>query len=1145
MNVSEYPLTPGRYLIEASAGTGKTYTITHLVLRLILQKVPVREILVTTFSKAAAAELKARILKLLNEELDKLRPQEEDLGEVDAKSASDMLLLMQAVSSIDEMTVSTIHGFCQKMLREFVLESKLDFELELIPDASDYVESLVRAFCRERFYGGGQDRPNFSEYQKAAKKYAEEEIDECPPAAGSGSICREAYLYVREKLQEEKARDGAITFSDLIRIFYEALDCSPALAKQVQARYRAVFVDEFQDTDRMQYSIFDRCFPADGDSVFYMIGDPKQAIYGFRGADIYTYLLAKRSAKQPFTLTENFRSSPDMIRAVNLMFGDGCQEVGHKSEAVFLQAGIPFISVDSGRGPEAFPQGNGAALRLSRYEGRKDDCEVEIKKDVVRDIRRLLSDGCPTTVFEEQEKDGTKGPVPRPLRASDIAILVQKHEQAADFVRMLNREGIAASACKSGKVFQTGEAKVMLLLLKSFLHPDMQTTRGLMLSPLFRISCDDILARPALAESVMKQLAECGEVWRQSGLPAAFLGFLDAPGRDGVTPRVRILAESNGERALTNYLHLMELLYQKEEEEHSRPEDILNILNLAVGGHGGIAGKPSVDDTEDNPDQLRLDRDAASVQILTMFAAKGLEFPVVFVPFPAKGDTRLSPQEGAAFKVNTASGGSGESRVILDFSKNSVNKRIRLEEDLRSAVRLLYVALTRATIATYLYVQQLPDEKTGRGSPCNFVKSAQGVLIRDKHLPDGSPESIQAWKDYFFTTKDKRPDVCAEWYSGLFPESGDVAGIAPGEPSGSDSRGSSVFELLRDRRATSDRAEKEAPRPLRTESAERFEMEALEPPAISDDWRIMSFSAFHTLLTDRDYRETESPADYDAEAVPDETAVPEEDKAADAENSFRSFPHGKQAGTLVHGLLEHFAKYRPPADNGIGSDVSCYFNLFANETGTGRRLVMDRIADTLNRQAFHPESCQALYDGISYALRTPLPGIGIPLCGIRRGRMTAEMEFFLDAPASLDLEGILSIMKAEASDLSKRYLPDHRQTAFDKKGVLNGIVDLVFEHGGKYYIVDWKTNWLGNSDSDYTPPRIAAAMGSTGYILQSHLYAAGLLRMLRQRGFGDSAFGGVYYLFLRGLDGRSANGIWQDVPPTACLEKLLTLFQGE
>ena len=1158
MNVTEYPLTPGRYLIEASAGTGKTYTITHLVLRLILARVPVREILVTTFSKAAAAELKARILKLLNETLDELRPRQENDGAGPGSGAADpssgerqpdagerasrMLLLMQAISSIDEMTVSTIHGFCQRMLREFVLESRLSFDLELIPDESRYIDRLVRAFCRGRFYGG-EEKPDFAKC-RAAADFAGEKIDDCPEPSGPCPQ-RDAYLYVRDRLQAEKAKDGAISFDDLIRIFSEALDGNPGLAARVQSRYRAVFVDEFQDTDRLQYGIFDRCFPSDGPAVFYMIGDPKQAIYGFRGADIYTYLQAKRSAKESFSLTENFRSSPGMIRAVNLMFGDGDLTPGHKSGAVFMQDGIPFVSVESGRKAEDFPADCGANLRLSRYEGRKNVCEDAIMLDVVRDIRRLLSEGGGMTVYEEVETDGGKKErISRPLRASDIAILVQKHAQASAFVQLLNREGIAASACRSGRIYDTDEANVMLLLLKAFLRPDMQTVRGLMLSPFFRLSCAGIVAEPARSEAVMKRLSDCGGVWRGSGLPAAFLGFIDTPCDDGVTPRVRVLSEAGGERALTNYLQLMELLYRKEAEEHLRPEDVLNALELAIGGHGGDDGPVSTDDAEENPDQLRLDRDSASVQILTMFVAKGLEFPVVFVPFPSKTDIGQFIRKGEiACKVNAAASGGPDTRITLDFGMSAENRRIVQEETLRSCVRLLYVALTRATLATYLYIQQLPEEKkTGRGGaqPVNFVRSAQGVLLRDKRLPDDSPDSIRKWKDYFFDTKDKRPDVCAGWYRALFPEFGPAAN-ASGVP------GPRVFELVRDRVAGGVSPDDGDLPALRSENDPETGMEALTLPAVSDDWRVMSFSAFHSLLTDRAYRETESPADYDADDVPD--ADPSAGDAgpspAVSANTFRDFPHGRTAGTLTHGLLELFSKTRPPAGDGVGRDVTCWFNLFAEETAASRRLVLERIGDYLGQQAFRPENRQALYDGISCALRTPLPGIGIPLCGLRRDCMAAELEFFLDAPASLDLQRILTILREDASEQAGRHLPEYRQTAFDKRGILNGVVDLIFRHGGKYYIVDWKTNWLGDSDADYAPDRIAAEMGGAGYILQSYLYAAGLLGMLRQRGIGDDAFGGVYYLFLRGMDGRTANGIWRDVPPRTCIERLLKLFQGE
>ena len=297
---------PGeRYLIEASAGTGKTYTIAHLILRLVLKGVPVRKILVTTFSKAAADELKTRILTILNKELRKLETKrnpgpssEQDLFGF-AEDQKEQFLLQLAISSIDEMTVSTIHGFCQKMLREYALRSGNGFETELVPDETEYRDRLIRRFCRNRFYGGdARTDETFETFQNAAK-FASDPIDR-DSADGETlndrqTLCRDVYRYVRAELQTEKDRDGVISYDDIIRNFDAALQKDPRLAESIRSQYLAVFVDEFQDTDRFQFRIFDKCFPRGCPNIFYMIGDPKQAIYGFRGADIYTYLQAKNT----------------------------------------------------------------------------------------------------------------------------------------------------------------------------------------------------------------------------------------------------------------------------------------------------------------------------------------------------------------------------------------------------------------------------------------------------------------------------------------------------------------------------------------------------------------------------------------------------------------------------------------------------------------------------------------------------------------------------------------------------------------------------------------------------------------------------------------------------------------------------------
>lgn len=1138
MNLSEYPIDRGRYLIEASAGTGKTYTITHLILRLILQGVPVRKILVTTFSNAAADELKARILALLNEELNKLIPAPEAADAAEAfhpdlftpsEDLKSRILLQLAVSSIDEMTVSTIHGFCQKMLREFALKSGKGFEVELVPDESPYRDRLVRAFCRERFYGSGaRNAGSFGDLSRAAA-FASEAVDrdsfDGEKLDEKQTLRRDVYRYVRDRLPAEMEKDGAMSFNDMIRDLDAALQADDGLAKLIRSRYQAVFVDEFQDTDRVQYRIFDKCFPKGCPNLFYMIGDPKQAIYGFRGADIYTYLRAKNTADGHFTLTKNFRSSPAMIEAVNRMFGDGELNEGHTTDGVFLQEDIPFVAIASGRGGGDFPDNSGGSLCLRHYAGQKDECARKIAEDVVREIRYLLSEDCPVRVFEDEEH------TPRPLRASDIAILVQRHEEAAGFVAMLNREGIAASACKSGKVYDTDEAKLMRLLLRCFLHPDMRSVRGLMLSPFFRISAADVAANPAWCESLMKQLADCGRIWAQSGFPAAFLQFLDTPFRGG-SPRGHILSEFNGERVITNLIQLMELLFRKESEEHLLPEDVVNSLNAIIEGHAdsGDAGG-----SEDNPDQLRLDRDSASVQILTMFAAKGLEFPVVFIPYPAMKDWKRMQYGVIATRINTAARAEQASspengEMILDFGMSDVNKATARDEEFRSSLRLLYVALTRASLVTYLYTRQLPKPS---GQAMNFTNSAQGVLLMShERCPEESgTESVgetmveQRWKSGYFTgSKDLLPQPTAAWWAELDePENGTDKAFHI--------RQNGVFERhfgIRDDIG-----------PLRPDDAPESLAAAEFTGVVCDDWSIMSFSAFHNILNDRADAETETPADLDErnDALPEAIGAEADGETPDIPsadlNLFRDFPRGATVGSMTHKLLEtcagHFDLFAP-AEQGGQADSEAVQNRVA---AVLREFGYDSENETLKRQ---------LIDGVCRTLQIPLPEMGIALSELSQDRMVPEMEFFLDAPASLDIGRIMDILSASASNQA-RTLIDRADVALDKKGILNGIIDLVFEHDGKYYIVDWKTNWLGGADADYTPDRVRAAMGHAGYVLQSYLYAAALLQMLRQRGMDYDSFGGVYYFFLRGLKRGTRNGIWYDVPPRDCLENLLTLFR--
>ena len=433
------------------------------------------------------------------------------------------------------------------------------------------------------------------------------------------------------------------------------------------------------------------------------------------------------------------------------------------------------------------------------------------------------------------------------------------------------------------------------------------------------------------------------------------------------------------------------------------------------------------------------------------------------------------------------------------------------------------MALTRASFVTYLYTRQLASL---RGNPINFTKSAHEHCAPEPGTePAGETVVEQKWKaGYFIDTKDLLPQPTADWWTDL------------DEP---EDKADKPFHIRRNGVFERHFGRRDDIGPLRPEDKPESLTTAEFTGEVRDNWSIMSFSAFHNILNDRAEAETETPADLDErnDALADaaESEVPDEtpDAPSDDRNLFRDFPHGATVGSMTHKLLENCAGH---------------FDLFApanQDVPANADAVQNRIAGVLREFGYDPENetlKRQLLDGVSRTFQIPLPETGIPFSCLDQDRMVPEMEFFLDAPASLDIGRIMDVLSASASDQA-RALVNRADVTFDKKGILNGIIDLVFEHDGKYYIVDWKTNWLGGSDADYTPDRVRAAMGHAGYVLQSYLYAAALLQILRQRGLDYDSFGGVCYLFLRGLKRGTRDGIWYDVPPRDCLENLLTLFR--
>ena len=1025
VELNEYPLEPGRYLIEASAGTGKTFTIANLVRRLVTEKnIPMSRLLVTTFTNAAAAELKDRIVKEL---------------EATLKTSTDVnsrLRLKMAISSIDEAVITTIHGFCFRMLYGFSLECGLDPDMTIVKDYSDCKTKLMNDYLRQK----EMLKPEgVEEMLSPITPY----ITEINP--GKKQEFRELLETVRDKLHGEMCLNHQMSYDDVIH-FFDRVVADKEAAALVRSRFSAVFVDEFQDTSSDQCSVLNRCFPSDDPSVlFYMIGDPKQSIYRFRGADIYAYLSMKKGGLNDiFSMPANYRSSEFAIEAVNQIFaGDG--EI---SGNAFLQSGIDFVRVRCGK-PGCFRMYEKneevtCGMRIRDYRQKKDEADALIYEDVTREIVSLLSEERNVTIKVNGEE--------APLRASDIAILVQRHDQAAEFVRRLAEYGISASACKSGRIFDSPEALCMKYLFQAWFGNSAEAVRQLMLSKFFGWSCERVADNPG--GDWFDALKRQAELFEEHGLPAAFTAFLDCDFAGAeTTPREQILCSVNGERSMSNLQQLVELLHMQAKKENLSPVELAEYLFERINSSEDDADVEIGSD--DNPEQLRLDRDTAAVQIVTMFAAKGLEYPIVFVPFPVKTGGRYMAKMPYRLR--------GENGMILSYS--DADKPAEIAEALREQVRLLYVALTRGKVMTYVCTR---TAEPPNGNAINFLQSAHGVMV-------SAPDRCKV------ISGQKKIQNPADWFWALFEENRETCG---------------VFE----------RFEPGEVGTLRQEEEKKVsELEAAEFPEINNSWHMMSFSSYGygshsggTGAADRG----------------DTGNEPETDKVSETER-FLSFPRGASVGELVHGVFEKLARR---------SWQGCGFSVFLPENGEKLAFVEDQLKELLDRSRMDSSiQLPRLLDGLKRALCTPLPGVGVPLCRVEN--CMAETEFFLKGE-TLALPAIISILRQKGSDSVRDFLPSASGMP-DLTGLLNGIIDLVFEYEGKYY-------------------NLRDAMMRSGYVLQYHLYTAALCMRMKQgmNGFDYEAFGGVYYLFPRGM-GKGEDGIWFDRPPMECINGLVKLFSGE
>ncbi|WP_282344611.1 exodeoxyribonuclease V subunit beta [Pseudomonas sp. PS02288] len=1176
----------GRSLIEASAGTGKTWTLTALYARLLLeQQLGVGQILVVTYTTAATAELRARIRARLAELLAVYEgtPSRDDfLTELHRRHPGEdaRRRLLLAVHGFDEAAIFTIHGFCQRALQDSAFEAGGDFDSELTQDDREVLDALLGdawrhvlaeadpawarylakqkitpAALRQRLRShlgkpylrvepreapaqdalaaasaaweqaaalwreAGQAwvdelraHPGLSQsthkvgkfalwqgelesyfadpaalfeppqaleklgtaaLAKACKKGHEapvcalahaldelaQALAEAIPAGKQKLIALQVQLLdqLNAELPARKAAQRLLAFDDLLNRLDEALH-GPAgddLAATLRSQYPLALIDEFQDTDPVQYRIFDRLYPVvpgesrsspGGDLCF--VGDPKQAIYAFRGADLATYLSARAAAARRYDLPFNYRSTPQLIDALNRLFA---------RPQPFAENGLDYPPVSAGAKPRAqlvLPAAEGdapLALVWLGDEGFNKGRAGEIAAlDTARRIAGLLAASAEGSAYFDDDGRRT------PLRGGDIAVLVASHREAASVAGELAARGVPSVRRGRDSVWHSEEAGELAAVLAAYAEPGREgVLRYALASRLLGRDAAQLARCQDDERAWDKERADAEQyhqLWQQHGFMRVFRAWLD---QEQVAER--LLAGIDGERRLTNLLHLAELL-QAESLQRPGLEALLAWFNGQRNSEG--AGDDAL---------LRLESDAERVQIVTIHTSKGLEYPLVFCPF--LWDGKLLGQFTDSARCHDENG-----QPLLDLGSAQLDQHLEKarREVFAEKLRLTYVALTRARDRLWLHwgPVAVPKPKKDGGLPDEGLhSSALAWLLHGRQLPGD--------------------DALGEIAAHLSEMPG-VALAAELDRLAESSQGMIARVALLDREAIAG-GEQRAQAPAALQPFQR---------SLQSAWRIGSFSGLAAGM------HMEAP-DRDALAIP---------AASEPGVGFFAFPRGARAGTCLHAILEDWARDKAP--------------------------LAELVAPALSAHGIDAEVWSSIAEQhLQRVLETDLNGAGLTLASLQRARRLPELGFTFPV-ANLDVQRLRVLLADPAMGLAEPLRLAAERLEFDSlEGFLKGFIDLTFEHDGRWYILDYKSNWLGPDASHYGGERLVQALAGEHYYLQYLIYLVALRRFLRQRlaDFSNAQLGGAYYLFLRGMPQA---GVYFARPRDELLDALDRLFAG-
>ena len=1087
----------GKNLIEASAGTGKTFSVAILVLRLILEKnpalnrtVPLDKILMVTFTNPAVDDLELRIREFVRKAYKYLIQNadcEKEIKEViinaiEKSNKEDCICnIKQALQSLDSLSVMTIHSFCKKYITNYPFETRQSFESELMTDPKNLITFYVNEYWRReintiedqevfrhlknhfsrdrmveviiRVLGDKQyicdaidkaeklskikkqvDEPK--NYYEAFKKQINNQFpvfqgrqlggpaknlindsnndpnifiekflaaykrkaqylqtnfqpefvlyENYLTAKDRLNVLTNEYVYflyfeiiekLKSKILENKEKKSIITYDDLISIMHQAA-LRDSVNKIVQDHYDAVFIDEFQDTDKKQYEIFNTIFGGEIGAgkqkriVFY-IGDPKQSIYGWRKADIATYKKAKNEVDVIHEMNHNFRSTEDLIHALNAFFS---------IDKPFADPEIEYHQVEKGDiQMEEMTDSGQRVLPFAINHFPKNDA---IKEFVKNEISRLID-----------SKDIRIGKYS--IRPSDITVVVRKNKQADEMKELLAAANIPAIVIGGKSVLASEGTGYVLQLLETLLNTNRNTINTLLLNPVFGIDRKKI---EGLNEDAQLEIfRKLKKQWNENGLYNMFFSFLNTYDVWGhcLTMGIR------GQRSLSNLMQIAEILHKHVMKSKCTLDELYVWLQRER-------------DSNSEEYEQRIESEDDAVKITTIHKSKGLTFKVVFAPFldlNIKEDVDLfdfRDEDGYKFTHNLAP----EQETLWREQNEQENRR------------LLYVALTRARYK--IYICRSTFWHFNNSSLSHFLNTDSGLFEVDvvKELPKVMHKQELEKETSFPSFAPRIPTITNE--------------------------------------------------------------------AVKVPQQIHSYSN----LSNKHY------------SAPFENAVLGDDKSYD-HFIFQELARGANVGTALHSIFERLDFSDPDSWKQTLAETAKYYpNVLKEEWKTHFQTLVDHTM------------------GVNIALN----GESFRLSEITRDKMLPELQFYFSME-QVNKQKINEILGEEA-DLGGEA---------DLQGFMTGFVDLLFEHNGKYYILDWKSNHLGNSLENYDSESIKTAMKGSNYNLQYMIYTLAVKRWLESRipNFDyDTHFGGVIYLFLRGLRQGGTTGIFTALPGKQMIEGL-------